>query len=326
VRALVVGAGPAGLLSAVVLSQRGVRAHIVDPEPGNGSRTRPQSVHVHLWQHSAWQRLTAWLPILAEWHGPFPERATLDELLWTLCRPQVVEVHTARVRQISFRSNCVQVLLGSGRRDFDLIIDASGASRATVYSVAQTCGQPVILDEGPPSDEYVTFRLSGVDSGSEGIVLAVRDAGWGGGAILRQEPQSMARLTLQVPAGADRPKDLPSALAFLAALNDSKLYEACNRAKLSGSPARYVGQPNARLALEAMSGLPDRWIPIGDCLLATPPCLGQGIDQLTEQVELMASGLDTGISWAESRARLVARARERWWGATWIEALRAPML
>lgn len=91
--------------------------------------------------------------------------------------------------------------------------------------------------------------------------------------------------------------------------------------QLRGRALRFAGRPTSRLALEAMPDLPDQWIPLGNCLLSTQPFLGHGIDQLTEQVDLLATGLDARLRWPEIRSSLVARARERWWGATWVDAL-----
>lgn len=324
-RALVVGAGPAGLLAATALSRQGFAVHLADPEPGNGARTRPQSVHVHLWPGSAWQRLKSWLPELEALTGPWPTRATLDDVLWRLCRPQVDQVHATRIRELVFRESSVDALTDAGWLAFDLVVDASGASRATLASVAKACGFPVTLHEGPPSGGYVTLLLAGIDLNGDEAVVAARDAKSGAGAILMGAAGSAARLTLQVPPGAGVPADLPMALRFLEAFDDPRLHEVCRAATLEGNPVRYGNRPHARLALEEMAGLPGNWIPVGDCLLATPPYLGHGLDQLTEHVELLGSGVEAKLSWAESRTRMVLRARERWWGATWIEAFRSPL-
>jgi len=324
-RALVVGAGPAGLLAATALSHRGFAVHLADPEPGNGTRTRPQSAHVHLWPGSAWQRLNSWLPELEELTGPRPTRTMLDDMLWRLCRPQIDAVHAVRIRELVFRESSVHALTDMGWLYFDLVVDASGASRATLASVAQACGFPVTLHEGPPSGGYVTLRLAGIDLDADGRVVAVRDANSGAGAIFMGAAGSAARLTLQVPPGAGVPADLPMALRFLEAFDAPVLHQVCEGATLEGRPVRYGSRPHARLALEEIAALPENWIPIGDCLLATPPYLGHGLDQLTEQVELLGSGVDGNLSWAENRTRMVLRARERWWGATWIEAFRSPL-
>jgi 2-polyprenyl-6-methoxyphenol hydroxylase-like FAD-dependent oxidoreductase len=325
VRALVLGAGPAGLLAARVLARHGVTVELADPEPETGQRTRPQAAHVHRWPASAWERLTREFPGLESITGPCPEREVLDEALWALCRPHLEAVHAARMTRFEFPPDRVRTWTSQGERAFDLLVDASGATRATLASLAAACGQPIPLHQGPPSGGYVTFPISDVQpvDGSDGH--ASRDARSGAGAVLQRGRLSTWRLTLQLPPGVAAPADLPAARAMLAAFDDPFIHGACRAARSAGASQRFGGRPPARLGLEEMADLPERWLPLGDCLLATPPYLGHGLDQLTEQVELLDEGLAAGCAWPVLREQINARARERWWAATWIEALRAPI-
>jgi hypothetical protein len=324
-RALVLGAGPAGLLAARVLARHGMAVELADPEPGTGQRTRPQAGHVHRWPASAWQRLTREFPGLESITGPRPEREALDDALWALCRPQLAAVHAARMTHFEFPPDGVRAWTSAGERAFDVLIDASGASRASLASLATACGQPIPLHQGPPSGGYVTFRLSGVQAGDGSDGHASRDARSGAGAVLQRGRGLAWRLTLQLPPGVAAPADLQAALTMLAAFDDPVIHEACRAAHSEGTPQRFGGRPPARLGLEEMARLPERWLALGDCLLATPPYLGHGLDQLTEQVELLDEGLAAGCAWPVLREQINARARERWWAATWIEALRAPV-
>lgn len=325
-RALVLGAGPAGLLTARILARHGMAVELADPEPGTGQRTRPQAGHVHRWPAGAWQRLTRELPGLESITGPQPEREAFDDALWALCRPQLAAVHAARMTRFEFRSDCVRAWTAAGERTFDVLIDASGASRATLASLAAACGQPIPLHQGPPSGGYVTFRLSGVRAGDGSDGHASRDVRSGAGAVLQRGRGLTWRLTLQLAPGVAAPADLQAALRTLAAFDDPFIHEACRAAHSEEAPQRFGGRPPARLSLEEMARLPERWLALGDCLLATPPYLGHGLDQLTEQVELLDKGLSIGHSWPAIREHINARAQERWWAATWIEALRVPVM
>lgn len=320
-RALVLGAGPAGLLTALTLARRGYAVHLADPSPGDGARTRPQSAHVHSYPASAWERLTTWLPELPTITGRHPERPRLDAALWALCRPYLAVTHAARLSALSFRAGGAQVRLSARDLSFELVVDASGLARATIAGVASSCNAPVPIDEGPPGAGYLSLRLGGVVRSDTRPMLACRHSDTGAGAILLTRPDASACLTLQIPREASTPADLETVLAFLARLPDSRLLQSCSGARMQGPPRRFPGRPASRLALDAMMNLPDPWIPVGDCLLSTQPFLGHGIDQLTEQVDLLAGGVDARLRWPEIRATLVARARERWWAATWIDAL-----
>jgi 2-polyprenyl-6-methoxyphenol hydroxylase-like FAD-dependent oxidoreductase len=348
VRALVLGAGPAGLLTSQVLARHGFEVHLADPEPDTGRRTRPQSAHAHLWPTSAWQRLVEWLPELAEnlckrgvpslsaraLHldaaaaddvaRPWPDRPTLDATLWSLCRPRISHVHARRVGRIDFAERCIRAPLTRHDLLCDVVVDASGAARATLASLAATCGRPIPLVEGPPSGGYVTFQVRNVHLAGDRSGHAGRDTATGCGAILLRDAGNAWRLTLQMPPGVTIPLSLRTALDLLGTFTDTRIADACRGAFLLTTPQRFGGHPPARLALEETTGLPDGWLPIGDCVLATPPYLGQGLDQLTEQVELIDTSLAVDESWPQIRDRIVRRAQERWWGATWIEALRVP--
>ena len=150
-RALVLGAGPAGLLAARVLARHGVTVELADPEPGTGQRTRPQAAHVHRWPASAWRRLIREFPGLESITGPCPEREVLDDALWALCQPQLANVHALRMTRFEFPPGRVRAWTSGGERAFDLLIDASGATRASLAGLAAACGQPIPLHQGPPS-------------------------------------------------------------------------------------------------------------------------------------------------------------------------------
>jgi hypothetical protein len=234
-------------------------------------------------------------------------------------------VHAARITRFEFLPDRVRTCSPEGERTFDLLVDASGASRASLAGLAAACGRSVPLHQGPPSGGYVTFRLGGIEAVGGRDGHASRDVRGGAGAVLQRGRGLAWRLTLQLPPGVAAPADLQAALAVLSAFEDPFIHEACRTARSQGAPQRHGGRPPTRLALEEVAGLPERWLALGDCLLATPPYLGHGLDQLTEQAALLDEGLSIGHSWPAIREHINARAQERWWAATWVEALRAPV-
>ena len=131
-KALVIGAGPAGMLAAVQLKRSGFETDLADPSPGSGLRTRPQSGHVHLLQPATLALITRWLPQLSAHTNPQLCRTTFDQLLWTLSLQHIDSVHTARIKSVSFRGNKVLVHAAGQIKEYDLLIDASGAVRAAL--------------------------------------------------------------------------------------------------------------------------------------------------------------------------------------------------
>jgi 2-polyprenyl-6-methoxyphenol hydroxylase-like FAD-dependent oxidoreductase len=345
-RALVLGAGPGGMLSAYVLAGRGFRVSIADPEPGSGAKTRPQSRHAHVFREETWERLSHLLPGLTDELAkrgypplpapsaaggppesppdtkarPWPDRPALDSALWALCHPVLAEIHAVRASHLDFTEGRVRAP-GCGSGSYDLVVDATGTARASLASVASAVGGPLPLLEGPASGGYVTFRITCVQTSPSATTHATRDFDTGMGVILSRSGLERWLLTLQLPQGATPPESLDSALEVLARLEDSQIHTLCRGARTSEPLARFGGRPATRLALEECPHLPDAWLPLGDCTLTTQPYLGQGVDQVVSQVGLLDDGLGRGQSIPAIRSRMAEQTMDRWAQATLTEAL-----
>ncbi len=321
-KALVIGAGPAGMLAAVQLKRSGFETDLADPSPGSGLRTRPQSGHVHLLQPATLALITRWLPQLSAHTNPQLCRTTFDQLLWTLSLQYIDSVHTARIKSVIFRGNKVLVHAAGQIKEYNLLIDASGAARATAGSVARQCNTALPLDSGPASGDYATLKLTNLSEETRQII-AVRDNDSGYGALLQHTGNGRGLLTLQAPVEERPPEDLTTALRVLRGFADPRPWAACHKSRALGRTVIFRGRPATRLALEQVTDLPANWLPMGDCLLTTQPYLGQGFEQLTEHVVLLEQGLAEGRSCRQIRNQLVHRARQRWWNATWRDAMQA---
>ncbi|HBX72465.1 NAD(P)-binding protein [Haliea sp.] len=320
-RAIIIGAGPAGLLAAILLKRNDLQVDLVDPTPDNGWKTRPQCRHVHVWSRSTWERLTRWLPELEKHTGTLPDRASLDRALWLLGARHIDHLHATRIKASNFTAKTAAVNISGRWVDYDLLIDASGAARATAAGIARAAGAALPLDQGTAGGNCVTLPLAGITQSNEPGSFASSSRHSRYGAILHTAGRGSGSLTLQTPGDSPPPETIGAVLQILRTLDSPEMWTMCCHARLRGRATTFPARPSSRLALESVANLPACWIPLGDCLLITRPDLGQGFAQLTEHLDVLEQGLIGGLCWPEIRNRVVASAQTQWWRATWAEAL-----
>jgi 2-polyprenyl-6-methoxyphenol hydroxylase-like FAD-dependent oxidoreductase len=197
------------------------------------------------------------------------------------------------------------------------LIDASGPARATLRSIADL-GR---IDElhGASRHAYVSLRFGNLLWPARRLGHAARGAGVG--LIARRVSDAESLVTLQL-ADVDRPPASADAFLDLAEVADFRFCSENLR------PASVVGNPS-RWTCRRASGLdacPDRapshWFAVGDALLTTPPHQGQGIAQLSRQIDVMADCLlDPVAGWEAARERLLGFARSKLIAATLADTL-----
>jgi hypothetical protein len=196
-------------------------------------------------------------------------------------------------------------------RRADLLIDASGATRALALILAQLTGAKLFVDEGGPPSFYLTLHGTGV-SGQRPATLVLDavpiDVGQvcAGMVALHRSGQTSVTLKSEVPFGAEQSK-VPLEL--------DKLIPSPWRGSITWShvPMVYTSFGARRLALDEanLTGLPP-CLAIGDALLQTPPSQGQGIAQIVSQVRMLGVLLDNRETFDAIGARLCAGAHAAW--------------
>ena len=331
--AVIVGAGPSGLLAAMVVAAAGSRVAIVDPRLGSSA---PQSDHVHRIDDASWDRLTRLAPALArsvvaagapvapagadsldtalgERERVFPHRLQLDAALLRICEREsgvtMRRAHVRGIRRIAGRWR----LAGLQSR---WLIDASGAARATLRCIAHL-GR---IDElhGKSGRTHVSQRFRGLPWPEPRLGHAARNCGIG--LIARRVSDTDSLVTLQFAGNAR----LPAGRKFLdcVAVADASFCES-----FLGSPVP-IGKPS-RWTCRRASGLdadpdaaPRHWFAIGDALLTTPPHQGRGLAQVAEQVSALADALaDSTGGWEVARRRVLMQARAKLIAASVADAL-----
>jgi len=319
---------------------------LLDPTLAQPRRARPQAAHVHALPPQLWARLERLAPGLSNTLAdlgvrfgsigattldgaldlpsvPWPDRARLDVALLDRCRHGVI-LCDARVTRCTWRDSRWQVELGDGRTlQADLLIDASGVRRVSFRGVASLLGAPIPVDVGPPGGAYATVTLQGLSLPSDRIGHRVQDLATGHCAILLQESDDRWRLTVQLRTGAPLPANPEALFRVLDSLQDRRLARHLRDASEVGPLRTWAPQRPTRAALETLRGLPERWLPLGDALLTTPPAFGQGFSQITHQVETLKTGMHSGHDMVWIRSQLCAAASRQWMMAALVQGLDA---
>jgi 2-polyprenyl-6-methoxyphenol hydroxylase-like FAD-dependent oxidoreductase len=337
--ALVLGGGPAGLLSALVLAGRGVRVSVCDPRLHRPTE-RPQSHHVHLLAAATWQTLCELAPGLdgevARLHAPcgygdadtldasgqgpqrwFPDRWMIDAGLEALCmRRAEIDFNPLAAGSV-WRTRGGWQTSASGSREFDWLVDCSGTVRESLRML-DAGKQPEVLESGI-GGSHASIRVTGVGWPTGIVGHTARDAYGLGGFLLRRCSRSETLITWQLPGSAAMPESADALLDALRRCPDHRMASLVRRGLPAGPVHRWRSRRMSVLGIPRV--LPDRWLALGDALLTTPPRLGRGLAQLAGQLETLAHGLAAGQSSRHILERLVDDARERFYGASMAQLL-----
>ena len=326
-RALVIGAGPAGLLASRVLTDRGFEVTLATREP-LAVTPQPSWQHVHVVSEPTLTTLDQLAPgTTTRWRRVAgvgrPDRAELDHALAASCLQAVAGRTIAGPCTLDWRGDEAFARWADGTTwRGDVVVDASGAARASCPSIAQVLGAPVPMDSLAGTGRYTSAVLHGVTVPSQNGFLPARGSEPGWGALLLALDAQSARITVQTPATVriTTPADLRLAWE---GLGNAQLTDACRAGEVASVLARWGPHPTMRIVLEECDRAPPGWLPIGDALLVTPPYLGRGIAHLVEQVELLATLDPRGSNQADVRAGLAELSALRWMDAAMVEGLAA---
>jgi len=337
--ALILGGGPAGLLSALVLAGRGLRVTVFDPRLQR-PMLRAQAQHVHLLAAATWDKLRALAPGLGrevvDLGAPcgyadgdsldtccqrpqrwFPDRWMIDAAMEALCaRRTDIELIPQAAGNVCPTCGGWQSSALRSRR-FDWLLDCSGTTRESLR-VLPAGERPEILESGI-GGSHASVRVTGVRWPAGIVGHTARDADGLGGLLLRRCSRSETLITLQLPESAALPDSAEALLDALHRCPDRRVAPLVRRALPAGPVHRWRSRRMSMLGLPERT--PERWLALGDALLTTPPRLGRGLAQLVEQVETLAHGLAAGQSSQRLLERLIDDARERFYGAIMAQAL-----
>jgi hypothetical protein len=326
-RALVIGAGPAGLLASRVLADRGYTVTLTTRGDQPVS-PQPSWHHVHVVPEPTLAKIELLAPgTTTRWQRVSgqrrPDRAELDHALAASCLPILGGRIIAGVCTLKWGGDGAVARWDDGTRwEGEVVVDASGAARASCPSIAQVLGTPVPMDSLAGTGRYTSAVLHGVTVPSQDGFLAARGSEPGHGALLLALGAHTARITVQTPATVRITTPGELRLAW-ERLGNTELSGACGAAEVATVLARWGPHPTMRVVLEECAGAPHGWYPIGDALLVTPPNLGRGIAHLVEQVGLLAMLDPRAGGHAGVRAALAELSALRWMDAAIVEGLAA---
>ena len=331
--AVVLGAGPAGLLIAELIARTGTRVLCID---GASGRPPPQGAHVHQFPCSTWTRLSAVWPELHESLAeqgslfrdqenrncpahrvgaiPSPDRSIIDTAVSRLLHRRV-EQRPGRARFAVWRDGAWSIdVLGETSIRTRWLVDATGRARKSLGWVAEHRGCPVAVDEGPATGIYwsAEFETRGL---APGMATLRQRAGKGAGLLALRLGPGHWRLTL-AEQGSGHP---PNGDDLLASLTGSLQARIANARRLTPW-IRSGAQPASLVALDEVDDVPG-WLLVGDGLLTTAPYQGNGFSQLLDQADALTHGLEVGEDAPALRRRVFRAARPAWFRATFKDLL-----
>lgn len=328
-----VGAGPAGLLAAIIMARQGVSVECVDGrDPGAGDAVA-QAAHVHILPPDLPESLGHCAADLAPalssavddgWTlrvddaGPEPwaylPREAFQDRLRGVARAFGVTLRgKARVTGLEAVSGGVEVVTARGRVPADVVVDASGASRCTARRAA-ALGLPLGLDEIGARMHYASLA-GALPNGIAARQALIRNGGDGRRALFLAKADGQFHLTFQSDQpiglrGADVPDwfevhGAPGLAAELRTVLEDGGHE----------PIRYVAPPIRRLAVAP----PQRkvpWFAFGDALLQTPPRFAFGIAAIARQGAVLADAIGPALE-RDDPAEAIRAALEAESAALW---------
>ncbi|GAA1961391.1 FAD-dependent oxidoreductase [Catenulispora subtropica] len=198
----------------------------------------------------------------------------------------------------------------------DLVVDATGrGTRAPLWLEQLGHGRPTV-DKVRVGLGYATrtYRLPDGAMGKDQLILTNATPGNQRAAVLSEQENGLARLTLAGMLG-DRPPTDPRAFdAFTASLHFPDIFEAVRDAEPVDDPVPFQYPANVRHRFERMRSFPDGFLLLGDAVSAFNPVYGQGMTSAAMQAEAMRSVLADGraLTW-RPYFRALARAVDPPW-------------
>lgn len=313
---VILGAGPAGTLSAITCARHGLRVLVIDSRLGRPSR-RPQTDHAHVITTDTWDSLRGLASV-----EPERDRWRLDAALETLCQRHQNITLTPYASGPLTHGPMQGPRQGQGGWSSALqarvVVDCSGTSRASLRSLPAQCEAGLL--EAPGRSTHASLRLAGVTwpDGTDSH-LAQRRHG-AGGAIAHRVSTTETLMTLQGGPAEVLPHQADMFLAALEALDDVCLNRLCHGALPIGSVHRWTNRRMSRVQVSNPALAPG-WLAIGDALLTTPPRLGLGLAQICSQVNILQRGLEQDDSPPEVLSELLIDSRERFYAAALAQEL-----
>ena len=296
-KALIVGAGIAGLSLARRLLHLGIRPTLLD------RRSRGMSPVSHAFVHRVPSgTLHAILGDTAIGIGSLASPRVISGLLTeSLAARGVQPRYGVRIETVDWA--CRTLTVDGAELGFDILFDATGTSRAGLRGLPDTCD--AVVEAASQASTTLAFNAEPIDGASlRSGVYRCRDIG-----VACLEHAGGARLTAGV-----RGRDMPASDALC------RLSGRAFGANLKPAPVDahkvYAFRELTRLIVTAPDDLP--YIAIGDALMQTDPIHGMGLHALAAQLEAAEhhiGGSPGGpVSWQAARDGMMTAILPIWQG------------
>lgn len=198
----------------------------------------------------------------------------------------------------------------------DLVLDATGrGSRAPLWLEQ--------LGHGRPEVEKVqvglaygtrTYRLPDGAMGGDQLILNNATPGHQRAAVLAEQEDGLARLTVAGMSGDDPPLDPKGFDAFAASLRFPDVFEAVRDGEALHDPVGFRYPANVRHRYERMRSFPDGFLILGDAVCSFNPVYGHGMTSAAMQAEAMraVAAEDKALTW-QRHFRAISRAVDPAW-------------
>lgn len=317
--ALVVGDGIAGLGAAIVLARAGWVVHCAGTRTGKSAHHRR---HAHLTSAAVVAKLEG---VAGGLLGGWATGAALvwdangrrDETPRPIVSAEALREGLARRAEASgahWQHNLVvepsanaavwQWSAGTGTGTADLLVDATGSG----HWLGRMRGVDVTIEELAGTDRC--WSWTGLNDGPPQPWLLAARAPETSAALLRG-PDGQLRLTLRQPGGAM--PDPAAALDRLLLGAKAAWAARIGTIALDPRPLRHDSPLARRTLVSDPASLPPL-VRIGDGLIQTAPRLGQGIAQIAEQLDALATAAAESRPLRQWQASLGALAERRWSG------------